>query len=434
MAKQTKREFENFDFIGTFKAVANETNGYRTIMSEKTGYQGHSISFGVEDNEQNRVFPELFGGKKANQTTIKVRADIPFEEDNKMNIEIPWNSRLDDSNVDLVAGFAKTVVDLTEDEEVKKEVSTLIGKMASIARKGITATDEDRANYASYKKEIRQIAPTRKEFISPYDAIDYIKGNLNSLEDKQVRVKGDVRYNEYKGNVQVQYSIRSLEIETRDIEPKLSVIVYPVFDENSIDTDMIKTNGRVYVHGWADSYYSATRANGLFPMSYAIDTKSFNLESQEDLANFKLMLSLLKISKQELGYCYRLGWEAKVVSKPIITEDNDDNDYTGLTDLQVNLVKAGILNEKDVTKKQSFGSFEKEILLVKPLITGDYSNGKVAFLESDEAYKKIVRSSEDIVLKDIEDDSKVTPEIKATNEEPVITAESVLGDIFDGEF
>lgn len=432
MAKRISRR-GRFDFIGEFVQKANDSKGHYNING-KNNFVGQKLSFGIIDKDGNRVFPEIFGGLTAGETEIRVSEDNTFKPGKPNRIAIPVSKRNEPSIIAMVADFNKITVDLTEDEDVQKEIGNLTGKLYSLAMKK-DATEEDKKKYAEYKKELLSIE-TRKEFIADVDAIEFLFKHIDSLEGKTVRVRGDISYNAYKGKITPVYSVQSFSLSNKEKKDhELSLTLYPVFDSESVDSSMLKENGRVYINGFGEAYSREIKANGLYPQMFAIDTNEFDITTKEGLANLKMFLSLFKVEDKEKDFLYQLGWEGKIVAKPREEEvvDPEEEIKEQLTDVQKQMLEIGVLSMDDIVpKRKAFGKFEREFLLTKPIITKDFKNGKLSTgLTLEEAEEVIIRPGKEVQADEIKEDE--IEDVEKTEEKEVeVTAsvEDVMSDIF----
>lgn len=433
MANAIKVKRSRFDFVGKFKSVANESKGYREVSTD-SGYQGHTITFGVEDNNGNRVFPELHGGKYESATTFKTFPDDPFSSEKQSMQEIKFTDRFEDYALDATASFSKIIVDLTDNKDEKE-------KFYEKQREIFSARNSDERelkDYLKIKRDVRHSAPNRFEFLHNIDAVEKIYQNLEFLEDRYVRVRGDIRFSEYKGNIQTKYEITSLEIMTQDeVKPNLGITVFPVFDKDSVDQSEIKKNGRLYIRGWIGDYYKQLGTNGFYPMNFALNVNNFDLSTDIGVSAFKGIVGAFSLKNDEKNGVFHLGWDGSLVSKPEEVDVNVD-DMPELTDFQKSMIAAGMLNEKDIESKKSFGGFEKEFMLEKPHATGDYKNGKISTgLSKNEFENYIVRSSEDVIISDSVVKTEVpveeTPTVVEEVAEPKksIDPSDILADLFD---
>ena len=147
---------------GTFtgKAELNKIDSKFPYYSEgktKDGAKYHRFNLAIVDNKNNRIMTELFG---------MVQKEIKTMDTDNNKISIEWEDRDDKAIMDKVANYKKNVFSFVGDE--------------------------------------------RKEFISTYDAVEYLKDHADDLKGKNVGVTVGVSLNVYKGKISNRYEIRNI--------------------------------------------------------------------------------------------------------------------------------------------------------------------------------------------------------------------------------
>ncbi|MDF2882216.1 MAG: hypothetical protein K0R54_2773 [Clostridiaceae bacterium] len=176
MAKYERKKLEkknwtaNFALIG--EAKVNDFTFKIDEKSEKSDWVYNVLNLGVDCGEKHGVvYTELMGGYGSERDNILYvhgkKEDGKDDFDNRFTID--WDDRFDES------------------------VLSEIGEMCFLT----VGLEKDKKDKTFYKK-----------FLSPYDAIAYIKENLQ--EGTVLNVKGNLKYQLYNDNVTVKKEITSI--------------------------------------------------------------------------------------------------------------------------------------------------------------------------------------------------------------------------------
>ena len=186
MAKKEKKVLEKKNWTNSFmligEAKINEYTFKTDEKSEKSDWIYNSLNLGIYCGETcGTVYAELMGGYGAERDNV-VYVHGKYENgkddfDNKFTID--WDDRFDNDILESVGDLCFLTVGLERDKNKK----------------------------VYYKK-----------FLTPYDAIAYIKDNLK--EDMIVNVKGNLRYSTYNDVTQVKKEINSIVLSKIDDSSK----------------------------------------------------------------------------------------------------------------------------------------------------------------------------------------------------------------------
>lgn len=170
----------NFTLVG--KPVINDYTFKINERSEKSKWVYNSMNLGVDCGDAfGTVWAECMGG---------------YSEENENRIFA--HGKKDDGSDD----FEKQIIVSWEDRN-NKDILEEIGDLSFFVC-GIEKTDKDKVYY--------------KKFLSAYDAIAYIRDHLT--DDMVVNVRGNLKYSEYNGNVQVRKNITSIALSKADDSSK----------------------------------------------------------------------------------------------------------------------------------------------------------------------------------------------------------------------
>lgn len=289
----------NFAFVGELKANTKPEDKMYFLKTGRTKgktpmpYQSLLLSVASEKNMRASV--ELFGMK---QDLIKT-----MDTDNN-KIDIDWDNRFDD--------------------DVIKEV-------------------------ANYKKTIIKIGDERKEFVSPYDAVDYVAEHIDELNGKKVVVTGQRSKNLYQNKLSDRFQISSIRtIDDDDDQPnRLTVNIDFFFDKDSFDLADWKNEHKLYINGYTSEYISDTKETKYVPQQIVFDCGKIDWKNEKhrSLVAFKL-----KVLGCELGdedrvsvklkgkNVFKIGIKATYVNGSEKTEF----DESMLTDMQREAIELGL--------------------------------------------------------------------------------------------
>lgn len=176
MAKKEKKTLEKKNWTNSFmligEAKINEYTFKTDEKSEKSDWIYNSLNLGVYCGEMcGTVYAELMGGYGAERDNVVYvhGKDENGKDDFDNRFTIDWDDRFDEDILESVGDLCFLTVGLERDKNKK----------------------------VYYKK-----------FLTPYDAIAYIKDNLK--EDMVVNVKGNLRYSTYNDVTQVKKEINSI--------------------------------------------------------------------------------------------------------------------------------------------------------------------------------------------------------------------------------
>lgn len=318
----------------TFRFVGEivKTDGLvKEITSQKSDWKGKKLSLLLKNNKGTQ-FVEIFGGEPKDKINV-----FSKERDDKgklIRLEIPKNRRLEKDVLDMISDMSK-----------------------------IKIFDQ--------------------EFITEYDAIEYIESNIDTLNGMKVYVYGDVNFREYNNKVSYSFSVKEIrEAKEDDIEDffgNLPVIITPKStEEKDVDkiVEIIKANKSYqfscYVPTWSKE------GTVYLPQLVEIAPSSqFDFENQQQLLRLKTLIGyfinrfndagvLVKIDKPvELGFMVRFvnGAEERELTL------NDLNPF------QRQNVEAGIESLESIAKEISVkGEYRQSIQIIKPQIRF-YPNG-----------------------------------------------------------
>lgn len=341
--KALKKGKAAFNLIGKAK-ITDKT--FNIDNSYDSGWTDNQMYLGVDCGNGNIVYSELRGGFFPDGDNI-IRGFSKDDRDdigNRKQVEIAWEDRFDEELLDTIADSSFVTVG------VEKDV------------KGRTV----------YKK-----------FLSAYDAVDYL---YNQLEDGMiVNVKGNIRYNEYEGNVSVKKEITSIALSRAEAEAdfKATFSQTILVDSKSIgkkDQEKGTMSLDAYVVDYVgtpkiDGEKVAIRQNVVFPKTFEVEIN----ENQEITA--KMLQRFFKPKKGKVTEITVTGNLIEGAAIVNIAEEDIPEDIK-------ELIAMGLYSAEEAERKCAIGtgSREKRMVVIKPDITyvgqGDERKPMVAFEEN----------------------------------------------------
>lgn len=320
---------------GTFtgKAELNKIDSKFPYYSEgktKDGAKYHRFNLAIVDNKNNRIMTELFG---------MVQKEIKTMDTDNNKISIEWEDRDDKAIMDKVANYKKNVFSFVDDE--------------------------------------------RKEFISTYDAVEYLKDHADDLKGKNIGVTVGVSLNVYKGKISNRYEIRNIYKIDDDKKQQLKIAGDFFFNKDSLDTSEWKENKKLIINGYVQGYVQEKKATMYVPQTIVFDCSKANFENEKHVNQIKFRLSMINCdlkdgkitTKLKSNTMYKVG----VVLHYCNSAQEVDFDESMLSDKQKMAIDLGLKTIEDYMKgTRVFGERVVEFKLMDFQIEKqDYADGCV---------------------------------------------------------
>lgn len=314
----------NFTLIGVPKI--NDYSFKIDERSEKSAWIYNAMNLGIDCGERaGNIYVECMGGySEENENRIYAHGKTESGSDDfEKQIIVDWDDRFN--------------------EDVLEEIGDL-----SFITVGLEKTDKGKTFY--------------KKFLSAYDAIAYIKEHLT--EDMVVNVRGNLKYSEYNGNVQVRKNVTSIVLSKVDDSSKYKATFTQsiLIDKDSASLKNIdKDKGVMYVDAKVLDYVK--EVNGVEVKGQYPYRKQFEFEM--DFANQaqckKIMDKLFKVKKGVT----QINFDGEFIEGgAVVTATWDDvpDDIKDLVDMGV------YSKEEAMAKCTANGNRERRMVLKKPAI------------------------------------------------------------------
>lgn len=321
----------NFNLVG--RARIND-NTFKIGEVSDSGWEYNNLNLGVDCGEKcGTVYANMMGGfsrERKNQIYVHgKKAD--GSDDWQNNFQIDWEDRFNEDLLDTIGDSCFIVV-------------------------GLERTDSDKL--------------FRNRFLSPYDAINYIKDNLEN--DDVITVRGNLKYSFYNNNVTMQRDIQSVflsKAEPKDFRAtfRQSVLLNKesINPKEDVDTEL----NRAKIHARVLDYIkeiNGTEIKGNYPFNFNFD---FDFENKKQFASF--YEAVLKVTKDVT----QVNFEGEIINSGAVvqaTKEDISDDLKALIDI-------GMYTEEEVLSKYASNNFERRYVLTKPILRkeGDGESAKV---------------------------------------------------------
>lgn len=314
----------SFNLIG--RPVINDYTFKIDEKSEKSNWVYNAMNLGVDCGEKyGTVYAEMMGG---------------YSEENENRIYA--HGKKDDDSDD----FDKQMIVAWEDrfnDEVLEDIGDL-----SFLTVGLEKTNADKTYY--------------KKFLSAYDAIAYIKEHLT--DNMVVNVRGNLKYSEYQGNVQVRKNITSIALSKADDASKYKATFTQsvLLDKDSASLKEIdKDKGVMFVDARVLDYVkevNGIEVKGQYPYKKRFE---FAMDFSNEAQCKKIYEKLFKVKKGVTQVAFDGDF---VEGGAVVTTTLDD-----LPDEIRDLVEMGVYTEEEACAKcTANGNRERRMVMRKPNI------------------------------------------------------------------
>ena len=314
----------SFTLIG--KPVINDYTFKIDEKSEKSNWIYNALNLGVDCGEKyGTVYAEMMGGYSA-ENENKIYAHAKKEDgsdDFKQQLVVDWNDRFNESVLEDVGDLSFLTV-------------------------GLEKTDKDKTFY--------------QKFLSAYDAIAYIKEHLS--EDMVVNVRGNLKYSEYNGNVQVRKNITSIALSKAEDSSKYKATFTQsvLLDKDSASLKEIdKDKGIMFVDARVLDYVkevNGVEVKGQYPYKKKFE---FAMDFSNETQCKKIYEKLFKVKKGVSQVTFEGDF---IEGGAVVTATLDD-----LPDEIRDLVEMGVYTEEEACAKcTANGNRERRMVLKKPMI------------------------------------------------------------------
>nr|DAI25445.1 MAG TPA: Single strand DNA binding protein [Caudoviricetes sp.] len=264
--------------MNTFSFVANialgkETEKFKPYEERHfdSGWVNRTLKFNAIVGT-NRFMCEIKGGSWADgHGSIKTFSENSTDSNGKRikgdMIEIPWNERLLQSNVERVAAFKKFIIDL-EVPGRRKQLQVIVeGEITDEALAAAGVSNVEQAVEAYEKSKAK-----RHEYISEWDFAEAVYKLLNkdNIRQRKFRVSGNLVTTEYEGNFYQHYEVNRIYLAADDAEVSAEATINVNFGKNAVDDGSVDEKGKYYINGYTFDYDSQRKTKIPCPITLAL--------------------------------------------------------------------------------------------------------------------------------------------------------------------
>ena len=314
----------SFNLVG--KPIVNDYTFKIDEKSEKSNWVYNALNLGVDCGEKHgTVYAEMMGGySEENENRIYAHGKKDDGSDNfDEQIIVDWEDRFDE-------GVLENIGDL------------------SFITIGLEKTDKEKTYY--------------KKFLSAYDAIAYVKEHLT--ENMVINVRGNLKYSEYNGNVQVRKNITSIALSKAEDSSKYKATFTQsvLLDKDSASLKEVdKDKGVMFVNARVLDYVkevNGIEVKGQYPYKKQFEF-AMNFDNEKQCKT--IYDKLFKVKKGVTQVTFEGDF---VEGGAVVTTTLDD-----LPDEIRDLVEMGVYTEEEACAKcTANGNRERRMVLKKPMI------------------------------------------------------------------
>ena len=339
---------------------------YKIDEISKSGWQYNVLNLGIDTGEGNVVYTDMMGGFSTVRDNVLY---VNSKEDFMDRYTIDWEDRFTEPILEGINGMNFIRVGIEKDASGKTFV---------------------------------------KQFLSEYDAINYIKEHLE--QGMVINVRGDLKYSMYNDNIQIRKEVRSVFLSNAEPEDYRATFVQSLLVTENAIGKLDKETASYSVDAYAVDYTKMwndkeVKTNIPYPLSLELEVNKDNPKATKALID--------KVFGVEVGTVSEVAIEGKIIEGQQTKELTEDD----IPEDMLELIELGILDKEDVLNKMVVsGDRVRRYVITKPYVQmkGEDENRKpVLFIE------KAKFKPEDLILDFMYDDedSEVDEDVEVEIEE-----------------
>jgi len=350
----------NFSFTGKLfipapdskNPFAAETSWKKKVRGTEREIPALKMNFGVRETDANMMFVSLYASKDTQQDILLHTAD-------GNTLSVPWDERED--YVDLAANFVKYTVDLADPDEKAKYRDAI--RSGDFSRTDCTNEEEARLKLA-------QLYDMRKEFITSYDFVEYLREVLPSY-DGRVTVTGQVKRSYYNNKYTDNFEPKAVYAASSQAKNKLSMKLDFMYNKDSVEKAKYETDKKIFVNGYVYQWINSVDKNKLMPLQLIFDASKYDLSNERHRKLLDYKMKYVDIQQETYQ---ELSWEVRIINGAETVEFTEDM----LTDVQKEQIELGLKTLEDFKPRGNiYGEKIREYRLADPILKGRFENGLV---------------------------------------------------------
>ena len=357
-----------FEFVGTL-SIPKATEKFKPVADyDKAHWKGHKVTFQVKNNENNTQLVEVMGGfNKDGSTVIKTTANEKGEDGKYKKLEIKWSDRNKPENIQAVANFRKFVFDMDVEADrwaIQRQIKAL--EASSTDSDAIVFLQEnygmaEGVNALEFAKDLlAKSLAKRKEFLSEYDFVEFLKTAIPKCGNNVFVVTGVIESSIYNGKGSQKFKVQQVKLAAPGTPQKFRGEMEIYFDNSCLDESMFTDIRKYFLNGYVRNYSSAHKKEIGIPTTVVIDGSKFDASNEIATRQLNFLKSLFTVEEKEnFSVCGVKCVFANGVQKVEVTEDM-------LSPFEKEQIFLGLASIEDFKKAygQANGEREREIKVV----------------------------------------------------------------------
>ena len=357
-----------FEFVGTL-SIPKATEKFKPVADyDKSHWKGHKVTFQVKNNENNTQLVEVMGGfNKDGSTVIKTTANEKGDDGKYKKLEIKWADRNKPENIQAVANFRKFVFDMDVEADrwaIQRQIKAL--EASSTDSDAIVFLQEnygmtEGVNALEFAKDLlAKSLAKRKEFLSEYDFVEFLKTAIPKCGNNVFVVTGVIESSIYNGKGSQKFKVQQVKLAAPGTPQKFRGEMEIYFDNSCLDESMFTDIRKYFLNGYVRNYSSAHKKEIGIPTTVVIDGSKFDASNEIATRQLNFLKSLFTVEEKEnFSVCGVKCVFANGVQKVEVTEDM-------LSPFEKEQIFLGLASIEDFKKAygQANGEREREIKVV----------------------------------------------------------------------
>lgn len=347
----------NFTGVASLPKADAKRPFVKEIMKDKRRML--SLNFGIKESDNNMAFVEAFDGEQNKIMTMN--------SDNE-KITIDWEDRFDEEVIKTVASYKKIIVDFGED------------------------------------------FGGRNEFITTFDAIEYIREVLPKYKGK-ITVTGQMVKEFYNGKYYDKFKIQNIYAVDDEKKNRLLLIADIYYNKSCIDKTDYKSDKVIAVDGYVQQYINKDEGTKYIPQRFVFNASKYDEKNEKHKKLLDYKMKYIDIADKTMQH---MMWEVVMLNGA----EEVEFDESQLTKQQREQIELGIRTLDDFKPKGAIlGGRVNEYRLFDPRLTGDFAEGLVdTEMKESEFEEHIYRPAVDEKLDDVVNKAESKTEESKTEE------------------
>ena len=296
-----------FEFTGRL-TIPKETEKFKPLASyNKDHWAGEKVIFQVKNKDNNTQLLEIMGGyNKDGSTLIKTTANEKGEDGKYKKLEIKWADRTKPENIQAVANFRKYIFDMDVEADrwaIQRQIKAL--EASSSDTDAIMFLQEnygmpEGTNALEFAKDLlAKSLAKRKEFLSEYDFVQFLKTAIPKCGDKVFTVTGIIESSIYNGKGSHKFKPQQIKLAAEGTPQKFKGEIEVFFNHDSLNSQSFSDIRKHFISGYVRAYSSAVKKEIGIPVDMVIDGSKFDDSNEMATKQLNFLKSLFTVGEKE---------------------------------------------------------------------------------------------------------------------------------------